>query len=531
MKKIITLLALPLVLCCVLGGRVAAAPTDIVPRGSALLDAFAKLAQAGAFGASDAAEDFLGEPIYTRAQLARLLEHFLQDEPKRFARVQKDDAANTALHAALQTLGPELAADGADLSEANVVPAHGASVSGYIQPELRLRTGGDRRPGSGGLGVYRVSALGNLRSNLRYTLSVSNWFEDSRRIFSNDIGPHDFSAVNEAYLELDGGRGLTVNLGRMHDRWGPGTRGATLLSDNAPPMDQIQVAFPFSLGPRLGRGYHFTQMLGQFAEGGTVRYFAARRIELAVTPRLTADLQEAYKASTSRGLVVSLLPDFYSGKNANLSPILPGVVIRNLEDYYNAVLNFGLTYEAGDALRVYGQFALDDLRTPGKHSGTTPRKIAYLVGFAARPLTHTGVTVEYDFADPTTYSFHTTADQWQKGRYDQIGLPGGPNTQEVYVRLDQKLTQQLSLALSARDRRRHDNSFPAPTARDLAASASYALDPRSVLRLTFHDYRQDPFPLSPSVPIVSVFQPSNAEGNYGQRLRLRQLDVAYQFFF
>ena len=376
-----------------------------------------------------------------------------------------------------------------------------------------------------------MTALGNLRSNVRYTVSASNWFEDSRRVFDNDIGPHDFSAVSEAYVELDGGRGLRVDLGRMPNRWGSGARGAALLSDNAPPLDQLKVSFPFSLGPRFGRGYQFTQLLGQFSEGGSVRYFAARRIELAVSPRLTADLQEAYKASTSRALVVSLLPDFYSGKNANLSPVFPGVAIRNLEDYDNPVLGFGLTYDAGDALRVYGQFALDDLRSPGKRSGTTPRKIAYLVGFAARPQARTGVTAEYLFTDPTTYSFHNLSNQWQEGRFDEIGLPSGPNTQEVYLRLDQKLTQKLSLALSARDRRRHDNSFPAPTARDLAATASYALDGRNAVRLTFHDYRQDPFPISPSVTVGNGFQPSNLEGDYGQLLRIHQLDVAYQFFF
>ena len=529
MKKIITLLALPLVLCCVLGGQVLAASSDIVPRGSALLDAFAKLASADAFGAADAPEDFLGEPLHTRGQLAKLLEHLLAEEPKRFNRVRKDDAANTALQAALQMLGPELAADGVDLSEANTVPARGTSVDGYVQPELRAGSGGGSQ--SGGIGVYRVTALGNLRSNVRYVLSASNWFEDSRRVFGNDIGAHDFSAVNEAYAELDGGRGLRVSLGRMQDRWGPGTRGTAILSDNAPPMDQLQVSFPFSLGPRFGRGYHFTQLLGQFSEGGTVKYFAARRIELAVSPRLTADFQEAYKASTTRALVVSLAPDFYTGKNLNLAPLFPGVAVRNLEDYYNAVLGFGLTYDAGDALRTYAQFALDDLRTPGKNSGVTPRKIAYLVGFTARPSARTGITLEYSFADPTTYSFHNLAAQWQQGRYDEIGLPSGPNTQEGYARLDQKLTPKLSLSLSARDRRRHDDSFPAPTARDLAASASYALDAHNGVRLTFHDYRQDPFPISPAVPVGNGFQPTNQEGNYGQLLRIRQLDVAYQFFF
>ena len=144
MKNIITLLALPLVLCCVLSGGASAAPSDIVPRGSALLDAFAKLAQADAFGAADTPEDFLGEPLYTRGQLAHLLERLLQDEPKRLARLQKDEAANTALQSALQVLSQELARDGADLSEVNTVPASGTSVSGYVQPELRLGSGGGR---------------------------------------------------------------------------------------------------------------------------------------------------------------------------------------------------------------------------------------------------------------------------------------------------------------------------------------------------------------------------------------------------
>ena len=290
-------------------------------------------------------------------------------------------------------------------------------MSGYVQPELRLRRGRGSSRGSGGIGLYRVTALGNLRSNVRYALSASNWFEDDRRVFQNDIGPHDFSAVNEAYLELDGGRGLTVDLGRMQNRWGPGARGRD------PAFRQRAADGPapgrVSLQPRRRVWAAATTSLNSWPslrKAATVRYFAARRIELAVSPRLTADLQEGYKASTSRALVVSLLPDFYSGKNANLSPVFPGVAIRNLEDYYNAVLDFGLTYEAGHALRVYGQFALDDLQTPGRHSGTTPRKIAYLVGFAAQPLARTGITAEYLFADPTTYSFHTPRTSGRRAR-------------------------------------------------------------------------------------------------------------------
>ncbi len=143
MKKNLLLLVLSLVFGGMFSVQATAAPTDIVPRGSTLLDAFATLARTDAFGASDTPEDFLGEPLYTREQLARRLEHLIQDEPQKFDRVQKNDSANTALHTAIDQLQPELDADGVDLSAADTPPT-AASVSGYVQPELRLRTGGDR---------------------------------------------------------------------------------------------------------------------------------------------------------------------------------------------------------------------------------------------------------------------------------------------------------------------------------------------------------------------------------------------------
>ncbi len=535
MKKIISLLGLSLALVSLSGASAFAASTDIVPRGSTLLDAFATLARVGAFGASSNPADFLGESLHTRGQLAHLLEQLADEDLGNLDPVKKDAQAGIALRTALAALRPEWTVDAVDMAEVEAVaeaaPLNQIAVNGFVQPEVRVSSGGGAQPGSGTIGIYRATALGNVRSNIRYVLSASNWPEDYRRVFQNDIGSHDFSGINEAYLELDGGRGLTVDLGRMYNNWGPGAGGSTLLSDNAPAMDQLQVAFPFSLGAHLGRNYRFTQLLSTFAEGGERKYFAAQRLELAVTPRLTADFQQAFKTSRSRALPLALLPDYYNAKNANLSAVIPGLRIGDLEPYYNSLLTAGLSYTADTRLRVYGQFALDDLRSPGNNSGITPRKIAYLVGFAAQPTTTTDLTAEYSFADPTTYTFHTLDAEWEKGQYDEIALPTGPNAQDIYVRLGQKLTPRLSLALAGRDRRRHDDSFPMPTARDLSATGTYTLDHRSDVQLTYHDYRQDPFPLNPSVPVGNGNQPSNIEGNYGQLLRIHQLDVAYQFFF
>ena len=531
MKKLLPLLALPLALCSLSCRPALAAATDIVPQGSTLLDSFAALAQADAFGATDTPEDFLGDTLYTRGQLARLLTHLVQDDPARLGTLEKNAAAATALHAAIETLQPELSAEGVDLNEAEPAPPSGtASVSGYVQPELRLQTGSDHQPGTGVIGVYRVTALGNLRSNLRYSLSASNWPEDSRRVFDNDKGPHDFSGLNEAYLTLDGGRGLEVNLGRMYNRWGPGTRGATMVSDNAPALDQLQVAFPFSLGARFGRNYHFTQFASTFQENGDRKYFAGRRIEYAFNPRLTADFQEAYKSSSSQSLYVSLLPDFYTGQSANLK--IGGLRLQGLDQTYNSFLNLGLSYEATPSLRVYGQLGIDDIQSPGHQSYRTPRKIAQLAGVAFQPAPGTGIVAEYTFADPTTYSSRNLDTQWQKGQYDELGLPAGPNSREFFLRLSQKLRPGLTVALQGRDRRRVDDSFPAPNSRDYAASVEFSPNQHNSIAVTYHDYRQDAFPIPSSVLSPGDgFTPANAEGDYGQTERIKQLDLDYRFFF
>ena len=535
MKQLLPRLALPLAAAIALGGMACrpalAAGTDVVPAGSTLLDSFAALAQADAFGAAETPEDFLGDTFYTRGQLAHILTHLVQDDPVHLAGVQKNGASAAALHAAIEILQPELKAAGVNLEDAEPEPlGHAASVSGYLQPELRIKTGGDKSPGSGIVGIYRVTALGGLRPNLRYGVSVSNWPEDSRRVFSNDKGPHDFSAVNEAYLTVDGGRGLEASVGRLSNRWGPGTRGATMVSDNAPALDQIQVAFPFSLGARFGREYHFTQFLSTFRENSVQRYFAGRRIEYAFTPRFTVDFQEAYISTSSRSLYVSLLPDFYSGQSANLK--IGGLRILGLDQNFNSFLNFGVSYEAAPSLRVYGQLGVDDIQSPGHQSYRTPRKIAQIAGVAFQPSPGTGIVAEYTFADPTTYSSRIVGTQWQKGQYDELGLPTGPNSREFFLRLSRRVQPGLTVAVQGRDRKRIDETFPAPDSRDYAASVEFAPSRKSSIVLTYHDYRQQAFPIPSSVPSPGDgFTPANAEGNYGSNQRIKQLNIAYRFFF
>ena len=60
----------------------------------------------------------------------------------------------------------------------------------------------------------------------------------------------------------------------------------------------------------------------------------------------------------------------------------------------------------------------------------------------------------------------------------------------------------------------------------------YAPSKNSGIELTYHDYRQEAFPLPSSVLVPGDGTDiANTEGNYGQNLRIRQLDLSYRFFF
>ena len=156
-----------------------------------------------------------------------------------------------------------------------------------------------------------------------------------------------------------------------------------MVSDNAPPMDQLQVAFPFSLGSRLGRNYQFTQFAATFEDTGTRKYFEGRRLEYTFSPRLTADFQEAFISSSSRSLEVTLTPDVYTGQSANLN--FAGLKIRGLDQDFNSFATLGMTYNATPDTRFYGQFGIDDIGpsvlpnaaqncVPGRHVAPTPAR-------------------------------------------------------------------------------------------------------------------------------------------------------------
>ncbi|BDI32777.1 hypothetical protein CCAX7_48280 [Capsulimonas corticalis] len=504
------------------------ASSDIVPRGSVLNDAFAKMALLNALPGYSAA-DFSGDGVYTRQQLALILEGALPD----LETANPSEAILVSLRAAASDLSPELDADGVDMGAlSSALDKSGASIGGFVQPEYRIKTGGSSDSGIGAQGVYRVTALGTYNPRLQYAVSLSDWPKEWRRDLNNDVGDHSFTPVNEAYVAWKGSHGLELRAGRFYNAWGPGTRGATLMSDNAPPYDQIRLRFPFSLGSRLGRNYLYTQTAGFFKEYGATKYLETRRIEYRFSRQWNADVQEAFKTTSAGALWATPLP--LNSQALSLDKLIPGARLKNIDREFNYTVNLGAAYTPSPDDRIYGQFFIDDLRSPfGSTTKVVPRKISYLVGSAFKIPQGPSVTLEYTYADPTTYAFQSDKAIWQNGTHNWMGLPSGPNSSEIYLGVTQKFAGRITATVEGRERRRPHNSFPAPQASAFGARVRYDSTPSSAFIVGYYDYKQNPFPFAPGQP---GYPPDTGltpvgEGDQGTYVRRREVDLSYQFAF
>ena len=527
-------------------GSAQAAPTDIVPRGSSLLDAFATLSKTAnaPLGANYTPFNFLEQRLWTRQELADLFAHNAVT-PGAAGSAALDAAAKRpefagAVRAILAQLQPEFKLDGYSAKGlADGLPDGALSYDVLGKLESRSDTHGsgsdDGGTRSGVYGVYRGTAQGNLSSSARYAVSVSNWPEDYRRLFYNDTGNNDQTALQEAYIELAGRNGFRFDIGRLYDNWGPGQRGGDMLSDNSPAFDQLQVTFPFSLGRHLGRNYSFEQMASTFQENGSARYLEVRRVGYQFSKAWNFSAGDAFKTNYSSFLLDTPLP-FHIGQDISIKAFGDD----SHQEMNNQQVDTTLTFSPSTTARLYGQLFIDDIRDPinlditqsaaEERNGFIERKIAYLLGAHDELSSGTGLTAEYSTADPFTYTYRNNAGIWQHGNQDWIGFPEGPNFKQFYARIDQRFGKPLTLGLEFRDRQRWHDSFPAPESRTLEADGNYALGNANSVGLAYTYYRQDRFPFNPATFVGPPYAPSG-EGDYGRRVRVSELEFSYSHLF
>ena len=527
--KLIALLALISSLAA-LPGQLIAASSDIVADNSPLRDSLSRLAVDGYI--KTYASTLLQDRILTREQAVHLLEQGLGIHGATVSTELKA-ADVAAVRSALTTLRPELKADGVDVdSVLKSLSASGISYLGLVQPEARIDTGGRNNPGSGSIGVYRGTVLGDLDAGTQFGLSISNQYEDNRRVFDNDNGDHDFSALSQAYIQFNGARGFNFLIGRTDDNWGPAAQGGALISDNAPPMDQLRIAFPFSMGTHLGRNWNFTQFASTYDKSGQRTYLQARRIEINFSKKWSGQYEEALESTSSSLLVRAPLP-FLLAKSINLS---------SAEADSEFIANLGLQYQPTSDFRTYGQLLVNDIKSPfrghviGLSVGTgtnTPQRLAYVLGTSLQTPSGTSATVEYSIADPTTYLDSASDLSWTNGAHDYLGLPDGPDFKQILALVSQKVSAKTTLYVEGRSRKVFSDSYPAPRSQDVAVSAKYQINRTNSFRLTYHDYFQDEYPIAPGSPGYPTgdgfISPANSDPGFSTVIH--ELDAAYTLVF
>ena len=500
----------------------AASPEDLVPAGSSLYDAVALLAAKHLTppGSPDATRlQGVTARLYTRRALADIIRPITE--------VPDDARSGAALAYCRSLLAPELGTPDEDFpASATSTPV----VTGFAEVVAGGRDDQGTHLRHYGELLGRGRLLGTLGRDGAYTVSVTNIYRQTRdhsSISTRNDGrsggdnPDILNGVDEAYVTAVSNRGLRVTLGELRQRWGSGYRGNLLLSDNAPARPTLQIEFPFSLGRTLGR-YRLTQFLSRYRSGGRTIDSGARRLEHPLGDRTTLSVEEDYTSTEFGKAPLQVLPYYayqklYLGNNRE--PLI-----------FNYNLSLGLTVTPrgpGTERRFYGQFYIDDLQAPkGLGKGNkTPRKIAYLLGYAdvfAR--SGTDIVLEFTHADRELYTrLPPGSPALSSFRGDlPLGSPVGPNGNEVFLRLGQRLAPRLDFSVEGRDRRRASADFPAVRTSALDFALAYHLGAAQSVGLTYSFYREDPYP-GPTLP------PGSGVGgaDYGEALRRHILGFSF----
>jgi hypothetical protein len=500
----------------------AASPEDLVPAGSGLYDAIALLNAEHLLppGSPDATGlQGITARLRTRREMADVIRS-ITDRPT-------DPRAAAALAFCRSLLAPELGPPDETFS---TLPTGTPVVTGFAEAVAGGRDDIGTHLHRHGELLGRGRVLGTIGRDGAYTVSVSNLYRQTRDHFSistrNDgrsggDNPDVLDGVDEAYVTAVGNRGLRVTVGELRQRWGSGYRGDLLLSDNAPARPTLQLELPFSLGHGLG-DYRFTQLLSRYHNGGRTIYGGDRRLEHPIGDRTTLSLEEDYTSTEVGNAALQVLP-YYAYQKLYLGNNREPLVFN-----YNFNIGLAVTPRGpGTARRFYGQFYVDDLQAPNglKQPGQTPRKIGYLLGYAdAFARSGTDFVLEFTHTDRELYTRVPPAVPPLASFRDDLplGHPIGPNGNEVFLRLGQRLAPRLDFSVEARDRRRASADFPAVRASALDLALAYHLGASQSVGLAYSQYREDPSP-------GAVLAPGAGTGgaDYGETLRRHILSVSF----
>ncbi len=156
----------------------------------------------------------------------------------------------------------------------------------------------------------------------------------------------------------------------------------------------------------------------------------------------------------------------------------------------------------------------------------TPRKVGYLLGYGdTLARSGTAFAVEFAHTDQQTYTKLPplpTSLAWYNGDLP-IGYPSGTNGNQVYARVNQRVTPRVELSLDGYNRQRSSADFPAVTSSAVDLAVAYRLGASQSVGLRYSNYRQNPYPDGVTLP------PGYGAGgaDYGQTVRRHLFGISF----
>ena len=241
---------------------------------------------------------------------------------------------------------------------------------------------------------------------------------------------------------------FSLQVGRDYINWGPGYQGSLILSDNSPAFDMLKYSGTIDLndsGESMAK-INFTKFFSLLDSlEGENRYFSGQRLEYKPFDVLTLGLSETAIISQESSLLflnpLPFIPPYY------LTRWIADLLDQPSEINSYVGVDMELNFHPG--IKLYGEWMADDFILTPK-TNPYPNRTGFLAGvYFADPLDtgNTDFRIEYTHINNYVYfPTHPWQDYLYQGEY--IGNPLGPDADQLYLELTNRLSDKLNLSLS-----------------------------------------------------------------------------------
>lgn len=287
----------------------------------------------------------------------------------------------------------------------------------------------------GGTGRVHVDIMPNLFLDERLSLWAGSDEQppDFFSPFHDGPEPGRHLYVDWGYMQWDPSP-ISLTIGRVPQRWGPGRFTQLLISNNSPPMDMLRFQCD------LGGVFTFTGITSS-VESDSAIYLTAHRIDVKPFDGLRIGLSESI-LFRSDGIDL-----------AYMNPFIPWYPVQwNERDDDNAFLSLDAAWRPFSGFETYGELLIDDIQY--ENVGDRPDKLGWTIGLSGSlPAAGLGAVLEYTRIDRYVYSQRKPSNFYLH-HGDIIGSGLGPDADRVTLSLGSSSAWPLA-AVATVDHTRH----------------------------------------------------------------------------